>query len=85
MRLKSNIKKRLLRNMSFRRDLAVLRNTDTPNILALLRSDSELLTTLRAIEIIKKHTQIDNIKELFEEKQQPKKVETKKATHRVAL
>jgi len=65
MRLKPNIKEQLMRSIAFRKALADLRNTDTPNVLKLIRTDSELLTTLPVIELIKKHTQIEDIPQLF--------------------
>jgi len=65
MRLKPNIKEQLLQSIAFRKALADLRNTDTPNVLKLIRTDSELLTTLPVVELIKKHTKTQDVKDLF--------------------
>lgn len=65
MVLKKEIKQKLIADKELRKKIAEHRGVDTPNIYRLFKNDSELLTTLPVIKIIKKHTGL-KISELFE-------------------
>lgn len=55
-KIKKNIIKKLQNNIQFRKDLADLRGSDTPSAHRLIKRNSPFLTTLSAMELIRKHT-----------------------------
>lgn len=66
MQLKLNIQQQLMVNMGFRQELATHRKIDTPSALKLIRKNSELLTTMPVVDLIKKHTGENDLTKLFD-------------------
>ncbi len=66
MQLKLNIQQQLMLNMGFRQELAAHRKIDTPSALKLIRKNSELLTTMPVVDLIKKYTGENDLTKLFD-------------------
>lgn len=55
-KIKKDVIKILQNDIEFRKDLANLRGSDTPSAYRLIKRNSSFLTTLSAMELIRKHT-----------------------------
>ncbi len=71
VKIKKNVIEILRNNIEFRKDLANLRGSDTPSAYRLIKRNSSFLTTISAMELIRKHTGLsdDEIVERISNKQ----------------